>query len=272
MKCCIVIDLLPGYIDGLTSEETNEEIEKHLESCTSCRTIYRQMNAGIPNEIPAKKEDIDFLKKLRERMHRKYVIVALSTCAVLIGTTVFLKSYNIPVSYDPDCMTTEIYEIAYVPNHLGLREWQYKGPSFHASETQGRDPAQDTGEDQTMEQIRFVLNISAEKQKSLKISNFISKGRTIQRDGKTIRVVYYCYTRTLWNNLFFDDSGSMNPLISEGDVFEETFYRNANAEYQPKTREIYYLPTVNMNKLERLSDEEFDAQREDATLVWRGVI
>ena len=54
MKCCIVIDLLPGYIDGLTSEETNEEIEKHLESCTSCRTIYRQMNAGIPNEMPAK--------------------------------------------------------------------------------------------------------------------------------------------------------------------------------------------------------------------------
>ncbi|MCI9340235.1 MAG: hypothetical protein HFG94_06185, partial [Dorea sp.] len=131
---------------------------------------------------------------------------------------------------------------------------------------------QDAGEDQTMEQIRFVLNISAEKQKSLKISNFISKGRTIQRDGKTIRVVYYCYTRTLWNNLFFDDSGSMNPLISEGDVFEETFYRNANPDYQPKTREIYYLPTVNMNKLERLSDEEFDAQREDAALVWRGVI
>ena len=33
MKCCIVIDLLPGYIDGMTSEETNEEIEKHLNGC-----------------------------------------------------------------------------------------------------------------------------------------------------------------------------------------------------------------------------------------------
>lgn len=27
MKCCIATDLLPGYIDGLTSPETNEEIE-----------------------------------------------------------------------------------------------------------------------------------------------------------------------------------------------------------------------------------------------------
>ena len=31
MKCCIVKDLLPGYIDGLTSEETNEEMKMHLE-------------------------------------------------------------------------------------------------------------------------------------------------------------------------------------------------------------------------------------------------
>ena len=45
MKCCIATDLLPGYIDGLTSPETNEEIEKHLESCDACNTIYRQMTA-----------------------------------------------------------------------------------------------------------------------------------------------------------------------------------------------------------------------------------
>ena len=78
MKCCIVIDLLPGYIDGMTSEETNEEIEKHLNGCSSCSAVYRQMSAGIPNEITAERRDIDFLKKLRERMHRKYVAVALS--------------------------------------------------------------------------------------------------------------------------------------------------------------------------------------------------
>ena len=35
MKCCIVRDLLPGYIDGLTSSETNEEIERHLEECAA---------------------------------------------------------------------------------------------------------------------------------------------------------------------------------------------------------------------------------------------
>lgn len=37
-------------------------------------------------------------------------------------------------------------------------------------------------------------------------------------------------------------------------------------------REIYYLPMRNLDKLNRLSDEEFDAQKEAARLVWSGVI
>ena len=95
MKCCIVKDLLPGYIDGLTSEETNEEVKIHLENCSACNTIYRQMTEEIPVEIPPAEEEIDFLKMLKERMHRKYVIVALSTCAVLIGTTIFLDRKSV---------------------------------------------------------------------------------------------------------------------------------------------------------------------------------
>ena len=33
MKCEVVRDLLPLYIDKLTSEESNKEIEKHLKNC-----------------------------------------------------------------------------------------------------------------------------------------------------------------------------------------------------------------------------------------------
>ena len=263
MKCCIATDLLPGYIDGLTSPETNEEIEKHLESCDACNTIYRQMTAVIASEISEKEHEVDFLKKLKGRMHRKFAAVSLATCAVLIGTTVFLQKYTIPVPYDPDCMTMERYEIAYVPNSFGLREWQYKSDAAES---------ENSGEDTSMEKIRFVLNLPIEKQKALKINNFTSRSRTIQRDGKTVRIVYYCYTRTLWNSLFPDDSQALNSLINEGDIYEESFGRNANEDYQPIPREIYYLPMRNLDKLNRLSDEEFDAQKEAARLVWSGVI
>ena len=59
-------------------------------------------------------------------------------------------------------------------------------------------------------------------------------------------------------------------MISEGAVYEEHLFRNANTDDQPIQREIYYLPSV--KGFDHLSDEEFDAQREVAELVWSGVI
>lgn len=42
MKCCIVKDLLPGYIDGLTSEETNEEMKI---ICNHSRLLQKSISA-----------------------------------------------------------------------------------------------------------------------------------------------------------------------------------------------------------------------------------
>ena len=39
MKCYVVKDLLPYYIDGLSSEEVNAEIKEHLESCADCGRV-----------------------------------------------------------------------------------------------------------------------------------------------------------------------------------------------------------------------------------------
>ena len=39
MKCAIIKDLLPVYCDGLASDETKEEVEKHLAECDECRNI-----------------------------------------------------------------------------------------------------------------------------------------------------------------------------------------------------------------------------------------
>lgn len=36
MKCEIIRDLLPSYIDELTSDESNKEIEKHIKTCNCC--------------------------------------------------------------------------------------------------------------------------------------------------------------------------------------------------------------------------------------------
>ena len=48
MKCEIIRDLLPLYIDGLTSKESNQEIEKHLKNCEECQKYYQPAAAFHP--------------------------------------------------------------------------------------------------------------------------------------------------------------------------------------------------------------------------------
>ena len=36
LRCEIVQDLLPSYVDGLTSDETNEAVKDHLADCEMC--------------------------------------------------------------------------------------------------------------------------------------------------------------------------------------------------------------------------------------------
>ena len=43
MKCEIIRDLLPNYLDGLTSQASNEAIEEHLETCAECRSCLDSM-------------------------------------------------------------------------------------------------------------------------------------------------------------------------------------------------------------------------------------
>ena len=38
IRCSIVEDLLPLYIDGALREETAQEVREHLSACPACRT------------------------------------------------------------------------------------------------------------------------------------------------------------------------------------------------------------------------------------------
>ena len=46
-ECKLVQDLLPNYIEKLTSEESNKIIEEHLKECPECRKILENMQNDI---------------------------------------------------------------------------------------------------------------------------------------------------------------------------------------------------------------------------------
>ncbi|WP_051536527.1 zf-HC2 domain-containing protein [Ruminococcus flavefaciens] len=111
MKCSIIRDLLPLYCDKLTSEDSNEEIEKHLRECEECNNIYESMN-NKEDEIKADRKDIKPLKKIKKRITLRVIAAIFGTLAVLSAVFVFVFVGVIPISSDKLHYTvTEAYEI-----------------------------------------------------------------------------------------------------------------------------------------------------------------
>lgn len=52
MRCYLILELLPLYIEGDTSVETNKIVAEHLQSCESCRTLFRDERTNNPYSNP----------------------------------------------------------------------------------------------------------------------------------------------------------------------------------------------------------------------------
>jgi predicted anti-sigma-YlaC factor YlaD len=84
LKCYIVKDLLPGYVDGLLGEETTVEVEQHLKECDDCRWDYEKMKSPVNAPLPPTTDkEVDFLKKVRRKAW--CIAVCLFVIGVLMG-------------------------------------------------------------------------------------------------------------------------------------------------------------------------------------------
>lgn len=103
IKCEIIQDLLPSYVDGLTSEVTNETVNDHLKACADCRKVYERMNdnaSGLNSEMhldaddikvtikeKIKEKEIDFLRKTRKNNRCKIItgMILVAVVSILIA-------------------------------------------------------------------------------------------------------------------------------------------------------------------------------------------
>jgi hypothetical protein len=84
MKCEIIRDLLPSYVDGLTSEVSNEAVEEHLAQCEDCRAYCEKMRQEEPKTLEKLGEEIDYFIRVREQTVRK-VLIAVTVTAVVFS-------------------------------------------------------------------------------------------------------------------------------------------------------------------------------------------
>lgn len=55
LKCEVIQDLLPSYIDRLTSDSSNQLVERHLNECDACKVLYNDMKQELPKIDESKK-------------------------------------------------------------------------------------------------------------------------------------------------------------------------------------------------------------------------
>lgn len=76
LNCEIVRDLLPSYVEGLTSDTTNAAIEEHLTGCTECPAALKRMKEPEPQQTFPDPE-VDYLKKVRRRSIGRSLLIAI---------------------------------------------------------------------------------------------------------------------------------------------------------------------------------------------------
>lgn len=91
-KCKIVQDLLPTYIESLTSDESVKFIEAHLNSCNECKKIYDNMKESLENEEIENTEIIKKIKKYKKRIRlikSIFILAILALPIYFVGNTAF---------------------------------------------------------------------------------------------------------------------------------------------------------------------------------------
>ena len=94
LPCEIVRDLLPSYVDGLTSPVTGESVQEHLDTCEPCRDCYDRMRSPDRETPPGQQKELDYLRQIRRR-HRRAVVASVLAAVLVIGAVLFVRTYLI---------------------------------------------------------------------------------------------------------------------------------------------------------------------------------
>lgn len=113
LDCRIVQDLLPSYVDGLTCEYTNQEVEAHVADCLECAEVLKRMQE--PEMHIVEEAEVNYMKKIQKRMSKwkaasgTFVVLFLSV--ILLG--VVLYSRLVPKEFE-DVFGFEEDELVFV--------------------------------------------------------------------------------------------------------------------------------------------------------------
>lgn len=102
--CKIIQDLMPNYIDNLTSKESNEYVEKHIKDCKECTNYFNEMKSKIElDKTGTVKQEIDYMKKAKKKMNIGKKLLTIIGLLIVISLIVFWREAYMMICYADIC-------------------------------------------------------------------------------------------------------------------------------------------------------------------------
>lgn len=86
--CKVVQDLLPNYIEKLTSNDTNQYIEEHLNECEDCKKTFENMKKDFKlNNEKRDGREVKYFKKYNNKLKflRNMILIILFLFIIIVG-------------------------------------------------------------------------------------------------------------------------------------------------------------------------------------------
>jgi len=86
IPCEVIRDLLPSYVDKLTSEVTNDIVKEHLTGCKECTGEYERMIAPEKVITSDDVKEVAFLKKQKNKVRKAIIggVLATILCVIVV--------------------------------------------------------------------------------------------------------------------------------------------------------------------------------------------
>lgn len=92
ITCDVIQDLMPSYVDGILSEDSQALVKEHMEACKECRKMLEIMKEEQGKEQNQMRSSAATLKKIRKKLIVRRVLTA--TVAVILTLIVAAAGYN----------------------------------------------------------------------------------------------------------------------------------------------------------------------------------
>ncbi len=186
VKCTIIQDLLPLYVDDVVSEDTKELVEQHLQTCQACQKEYEQMTETLYVPIENK---VTLFEKLNKKWNRKKMILiggsVLMTTLLCFTVFSYVFHYQKLIPYSKDLFVIEEKED-------GTLVSNYFGESHAGTYMTHPMKVEIDGETKYISLISYVETMA-----NSPTSNFFREDKRIGAeqstlpDSKTVDAVYY---------------------------------------------------------------------------------